>query len=109
MALRCFPFLFIYLFLFIMSSSTILIMATSRNLLPLPPTTLTNNALPFTQQSSRYLVATTTSTMTHSTLKMPKENQEQTSTMTHSTLQSCMPKGPITWSSPSPKRNGVQC
>ena len=91
MALRCFPFLFIYLFLFIMSSSTILIMATSRNLLPLPPTTLTNNALPFTQQSSRYLVATTTSTMTHST------------------LQSCMPKGPITWSSPSPKRNGVQC
>uniref|UniRef100_A0A9I9EG75 Uncharacterized protein n=1 Tax=Cucumis melo TaxID=3656 RepID=A0A9I9EG75_CUCME len=39
-----FDFLFIYWFLSIMSSSTILIMATSRNILPLPPTTLTNNA-----------------------------------------------------------------
>ncbi|KGN54792.1 hypothetical protein Csa_012277 [Cucumis sativus] len=107
---RCFPFLFIYLFfLFIMSSPTTL-MATSRNILPLEPTTLTNDALSFVQRSSRHLATTTTPTSRRSnSLKLSKGRHEQTSTKTHSTLQSCKPKGPIRWSSPSPLRNNLKC
>ncbi|KAA0060707.1 hypothetical protein E5676_scaffold1073G00050 [Cucumis melo var. makuwa] len=93
-----------------MSSPTTL-MATSRNTLPLEPTTLTNDALPaFIQRSSRHLATTTTPTSRPSnSLKLSKGKQEQTSTATHSTLHSCKPKGPVRWSSPSPLRNNVEC